>query len=134
MISRLTLAGLSAVVVIICGCTANSDSVSPVQGNENQAAADDGCDEVIATADEWGSLYKSMLKTLDEMVVPDRTRDELYAYMDLVDEQQDLYSRIIYIVADNPQCFSPGEVAEARVLRDELLNPSGPPLPTTLDP
>ncbi len=116
------LVGLSALVLTISGCSATSSPDDPTQVNENPAVADTRCDEANRTADQWGSRMKYLNERYEFLVREDPTDEEFAAHLaevnDLSSEKNTLTQQILYIIVDNPQCFSPADVAWARSLLD----------------
>ncbi len=116
------LVGLSALVLMISGCAGTSSPDGPTQVDENPAVADTRCDEANQTADQWGSRMKYLNERYDKITAEDPT-DENFAEVitevnDISSEKNTLTQQILYIIVDNPQCFSPADVAWARSLLD----------------
>jgi hypothetical protein len=119
----ITLAGLSAVATLLIGCAPDSSQVDVTQVAESEALSVNECDEVIATSQDYSDRLNQLTKMIDKAIqIEEPTRREIGNQVQMVGEREKMSTLIIYIVADNPQCFSPGLVAEARLKRDALLN------------
>lgn len=123
MRAGIALAGLSVVATLFIGCTPESSQVDVTQVGESGATSVNECDEVIATSKDYSDRINELTKMIDKAIqIEEPTRREIGNQLQMVGEREKMSTLIVYIVADNPQCFSAGLVAEARLKRDALLN------------
>ena len=122
-VSLRTMAGLSVSAMILIGCSTDSGQVDVTQVAESEALSANECDEVIETSQDYRDRTNELTKMIDKAIqIEEPTKPEWASQMQLVRERKKMSTLIVYIVADNPQCFSAGLVAEARLKRDALLN------------
>ena len=118
-----TTAGLSVVAMILVGCTTDSSQVDVTQVPESQAIPVNRCDEVGRTAQKYRDRINELTKMIDKAIqIEEPTKPERANQYAIVREREKTLNLIVYIVADNPQCFSVEDVAYARSQRDALLN------------
>lgn len=123
MHAGITLVGLSVVATLFMGCTPESGQKDATQVAKSEATSVNECDEVIATSREYSLRINELTGIIDELIrIEEPTKPEWANQMQMVRERKKMSTLSVYIVADNPQCFSAGLVAEARLQRDALLN------------
>jgi len=112
--------GLSVLALTISGCSSTSNSDEATQVTKNQEVADDRCAYILQTADEWFAEIEAQRARYDKWLSGKRSPGKWMEAEEVRLETQPMTERFVYLIIDNPNCFSPADVAQARVTLGDL--------------
>jgi ABC-type Fe3+-hydroxamate transport system substrate-binding protein len=115
--------GLSVLALTISGCSSTSNSNEATQTTEKPAVADTRCNEANQTIDQSETRVNYLNERHDELSIKDPTDEEFGELIreinEITSERYTTLRQVYYIIIDNPQCFTPADVAWARSSLEE---------------